>query len=202
MKGPSAGSGDGVRMVAAVAESLSRGAFAKLINRDEKVVRKLIARGLLPVDEHNRLPMPAAMDAYALVNPTNAAQPAPAPVPARVESSVTAPVPAKHNEALELDLTKKSLGVKLQELRIGRESGELVRRADVRREAERVCGAIRSALLAMPARVSLLLEGVIASADGEVRAAQIRRLLEREIDQALEALYEHRTAPDSAGDAA
>lgn len=188
-----------------MAESVSKREYARRKGVDERVVRRLASRGLLPQDADGKIPVAEADLAWAQVRPghDNKAPSAVAAVETGAEDREETPqVPPKRNEALELDLTRKSLGVRLQELRIGRESGELVPRAEVRREAAAVCGAIRSALLAMPARVSLLLEGVIASADGDVRAAQIRRLLEREIDQALEALYEFRAAPDSAGDAA
>lgn len=164
--------------------SLSRREFAAQVGCSPTVIRRLCKRGVLPVDGHDRIPMPEGLRAFLAVRSVHA----PATPPAASGEPATAAPPHRHADVIAVELKRKELAAQTAELRYKRESGELVPRAEVAAEAQAVCGAIRAALLSIPARVALLVEALVASSDAQLRAGRIQRLLEDEVNLALEAL--------------
>jgi hypothetical protein len=177
--------------------SLSRRAFALQVGVDEKVIRRLIARGELPVDADGRLPMPAALQAYVQRRAIKA--PAPAGSPPAAPGGPSGPI-APVAPIIELDMERKRQANRLQALKIGREEGKLLDRDTVAAEASAVLGAVRASLLVLPDRLALQLEAAVAAEPGPLRATKIRTLIAGEVDLVLQALYQGRHA--GGGDAA
>lgn len=155
----------------------------------------MVRRGQLPVDSDNRIPQQAGLAAFVqqrtVKAPTTTATHDDSASDKPKQTRTPSP-PHRHDEVIEVDLERKRLGVEMQKLRMGRETGELVPRDQVAADARATCTAIRNTLLALPARVALLVESLVAASDAQLRAGRIQRLLEDEINLALEALHEGR----------
>jgi hypothetical protein len=181
-------------------QALSRRAFAKLVGRSETVIRRLIQRGDLAVDANDQIPMPEGLRAYAAVRSLEPAFAAPTPVSAGEapsapdEAAVTPSAsPRTPTPAQAADLALKQTRARREEMRYQREAGELLPRAEVEADAQRTCGAIRAGLVALPARVALVVEALCA--EGAPRPGAIRAAIEFEVNQLLELLQARLAAP-------
>lgn len=188
-------------------DTASRREFARLVACSPALVQRLVSRGELPTDSNGKILIASGVAAYArlrtiaspaaTVGVTPGARPPVDDVGAVPEGApLERPRAAAHSPdaVIAAELRRKEADTQLKELKLRRESGALVERATVRQEAQAVCTAVRSTLLALPARVALQIEQLIASTSGALRASKVQRLIEDEVNLALEALHEGRLA--------
>jgi len=175
---------------------ISKAEFARRVGISKQRVSQLTQAGSLPLAEDGRVLWPDAQRVWLAHkaeddNPKHQAPEPSRPQPpgrrvhpvlgqARAASGVGEQTETAIRSSLsyaEARAVEKTLRAQLLNLRLRREKGELVPTDEVRMDAVAVLAAVRSSLLALPGRVSLLCEGR--------SAAEVEAVLEDAINALL-----------------
>ncbi len=160
---------------------LSMRDFAKLAGTNLSRIQQLAASGTIPKDAAGHIPMPAGMHAYMRwQEPTRAA-----PTPPNPDAE---PTPVSPDDIGYWELEKMKWQARIAEQKYLQEHGELVPLAEVVADAQAACSAIRARFTALPSRVAVQLEALVASAS-PARAAQVEALVADEVESILSALH-------------
>ncbi len=160
-------------------DRLSHRAFARRVGVSPTTIDRLCQDGRLPMHRDGAIKMPAGLKAYRLAIASG---------PATTEVSEATEVRSLLQRAQVRERTAKA---EERELQLREKRGELADVAEVQADARAACEVIRSKLLALPGRVALQVEALVAG-DPAARAPQIEALIADEINVALEALHKTR----------
>ena len=147
-------------------------AFAREIGRSHVWVLKLLKDGALPRNEDGTIPLEEGLKAY------NAMQ------DEKEEKNKKTNLSQEQAEAMNLNtamnkakLAEKTYQARLRELEYKLKAGELLEKSAVTLEAQQLATKIKSKLLAIPSRISVLCEGRMARDIEEIIADAINEAL-------------------------
>ncbi len=152
---------------------LSGRALAREIGTSHTQIQRWQADGLLPAGKIPRAAIEVAKGLAAGID---------------ARDDLHAELAKIKGELVEARRDRERANARSAELDLGRQRGEYVLVADVRREVEVVFGAVRATLLALPGRCALQLEQLAATSDIPARAGRIEHLLADEVNLLLEGL--------------
>lgn len=152
--------------------------FAKQVGRSHELIRKLVNRGVVPLNDTGKIPLEeglAAFKAYdegpkqkagrprkgevrvkpeKIVRPAKTSTPKPEEKPGNVDDVRN--VHAAMNKAKLADTTYKA---RIRELEFKLKSGELLPKSEVIAEAQWLAEQVKAKLMAIPPRISSMCEG-------------------------------------------
>lgn len=181
-------------------KSVSIREFARLIGKSHVRVLQLLRDGKLPRNEDGSIPLPEAYDAWVerLKNPDVGGQPSWKVNRAMAKEKKDKQAKSKdkkieeraanslsqlndnmniNNAMTKAKLAEKTFQARLRELEYKLKSGELVEKVAVAEEAQWLAEQVRSKLLAIPPRVSVMCEGRIARDIEEILADAINEAI-------------------------
>lgn len=151
---------------------LSVSAFARFVGGNKSTVQRMVADGRITKRRDGKINAATGLAEYraAMAEKVNGGQPT-------------------HTGDTKADLLRAQLRERLakaeaRELELRREREELVDVAEVRADALKAAEVIRTGLLALPSRVALQVEALIAKDPG-TRAARIEALIQDEVNEVL-----------------
>lgn len=152
--------------------------FAKQVGRSHELIRKLVNRGIVPLNDVGKIPLAEGLEAFRVydegpkqkagrprkgevrikpekvVRPPRTATPKPEEKPVNVEDARN--VHAAMNKAKLADTTYKA---RIRELEFKLKSGELLPKSEVIAEAQWLAEQVKAKLMAIPPRISSMCEG-------------------------------------------
>ena len=166
--------------------SLSQRNFAIRVGCSRQYIGQLVAKGKLPVNEDKSIPVPAGLEAFAVLKRTSQMPPTLDDTTPQHEEVAALSVDLRHAQLEERTQRARSVEIKNQE-----RLGLLVPVDEVRADVRAICESVRNALLALGSRVALPIEAVCASGRG-LRAHEIQKIIEDEVNLILQALHTSR----------
>lgn len=148
--------------------------FAKQVGRSHELIRKLVNRGIVPLNEVGKIPLAEGLEAFRIYDEgpkQKAGRPRKGEVRVKPEKIIRPPkqttekpvnvddarnVHAAMNKAKLADTTYKA---RIRELEFKLKSGELLPKSEVIAEAQWVAEQVKAKLMAIPPRISSMCEG-------------------------------------------
>lgn len=165
-----------------VPDRLSVRAFAAAAGIPRTNLQRLIKDRIVPVGPDGKVPTEAGMAAVRAYKNGSREK--------KAETTSRAIATYDIKEAmLRAQLREREAKADARELEVRQTRGELVPVVEAQADAMRAGEVIRTSLLALPARISLQLEDLVARSPGAARAPQIEALVADEINAVLDQLH-------------
>lgn len=160
----------------AVRDNVSQAELGRRTGLSRRVLLDLSTDGVIPRNADGTYPLRACLRALAARRKANDKPPAASAAAELKEANQRAQVCEREAKAEQ------------RELELRERRGDLVDVVLVQADARAACEIIRSKLLALPGRVALQVEALVAG-EPDARAARIEALIADEVNVALEALH-------------